>query len=180
MRLYGICGLLLLAGGVAAASESGELRKAPVGTRFTTSKGVSFTLLFRSESGREAWRDEKSGVIWGDRLSRRVPRKEAAALCASSIANENVVNGKHLDALPTLDDFALAESHGFREVLPNMKDDYFWAASSVPGAANVGHVFSAGLGRPILILYRSINFDHVRCILRGQRPRSSPTPKNRK
>lgn len=159
--------LCIVLASAAFARDASDLRKAPVGTKFVTSKGISFTLVFRSDSGKEAWLDEESGILWGDQVSERIHRKGAASLCARGIDGETVAGGHHLTELPTLADFAQAEAHGFREVLPNMKNAYYWIRSSVPGAANVGHVFSGNLGKPILILYRSINFEHVRCVQRN-------------
>ena len=152
---------------LALFAEPQDPRKVPVGSRLKTSTGHFFTLVSRSDKGAEAWKDEASGVTWSDKLSKRIRRKDAASLCSKSFPGENVFDGKHLSELPALDDFRTAETHGFREVLPNMKDGYFWIRSTVPNAPNIGHVFSGNLGREILIVYRSINFEHVRCISRA-------------
>ena len=149
------------------ASALENPRRMAVGERFVTSKGFAFVLLFRSETGKEMWFDEAAKVTWGDRLSERIRRQAAAGLCATKIPGENTAAGRNLKELPTLADFATAESHGFREVLPNMTDSYYWVNSKIKGAANIGHVFSGNLGRPILILYRAINYENIRCIARG-------------
>jgi hypothetical protein len=141
-----------------------QLRQVPVGFRCKTEKGFSFTLVYRSEKGKEAWRDDQTKIVWGDKLSQRTRRKAAADLCASRIPEENFFGENHLNELPTREDFALAESHGFREVLPNMTNEAYWVKSVVPGAANIGHVFNGNSGQSRIIVYRAINYEHIRCI----------------
>ena len=157
---------ILLANSLTNTMAASDLRKARVGTKIETKKGFSFSLFFRSQDGHEIWKDETSGILWSDRISKRIRRLGAEKLCSEKIAGENFVEKEHLNELPGLDDFLLAEKHGMREVLPNIQDSYYWIRSSVPDAPNIGHVFSGNLGKPILIVYRSINFENVRCISR--------------
>src|SRR6204780_2251937 len=43
-------------------------------------------------------------------------------------------------SLPTRKDFDMAEKDGIREVVPNMKDSFFWTESAGIGAPEVGPV----------------------------------------
>jgi hypothetical protein len=162
MRFPAFLVILAAAGASAAPPNPRDL---PVGASFTTSQGFSFTLVARSDSGAETWRDERAHLLWNDVETERVARKAAAALCARGGEGK-----KKAGELPTLEEYAAAERHGFREVLPHMTDRYFWVNSTVPNAPNVGHVFSGNLGRAILITYRSINFENVRCVRREASP----------
>jgi hypothetical protein len=156
----------------AAAPErcagAGQRNAAP-GFRCATKRGNFFRLVHRSPKGKEFWLDETSGLVWGDVLSERIRRRAAAGLCAKK-TEENSYGATHLSRLPTLQDFADAEAHGFREVLPAMKDHFFWIDSRVPGAANIGHMFNGNLGKPEIVVYRSINFETIRCVGRPKAP----------
>lgn len=140
-----------------------DLRSAAAGTECVTAQNARFKLLQR-KNGKEIWKDLKSGLVWGDEMTERASRKKANAECAKKVEGENVAGRIHASRLPTLDDYAQAESHGFREVLPGMKNQVYWIDSQVPGAANVGHVFNANVGKPFLITYRAINFEKIRCV----------------
>lgn len=129
-----------------------------------SSKGNIFRLTHRAEDGTEVWLDRFSGLHWGDKLPERIRRKAAGELCAKQVEGRTKIGSQLVNKLPTLEDFAGAESRGFREVLPNMKDHFYWADSSVPGARNIGHVFNGNIGKPELVVYRSINFENVRCV----------------
>jgi len=143
-------------------------RKVPLGQSCLTSKGHEFILMHRSESGNEAWLDKASSILWGDKLTERIRRRAAKDLCKKEISGENRFGEHHLATLPTLEEFNAAETRGFREVLPNMKDHFYWIDSSVPGAKNIGHVFNGNVGKPEIVVYRSINFENVRCIDRSR------------
>jgi hypothetical protein len=155
-------------GYVPAECGSLDLRKLPVGQGCNTSKGRQFILMHRSASGKEAWMDSTTTIVWGDKLTERIRRRAAKELCGKVVPEENSFGNYHLSELPTLDDFKAAEANGFREVLPNMEDHFYWADSSVPGAKNIGHIFNGSLGKPEIVVYRSINFENVRCIERSR------------
>lgn len=148
-----------------------DLRAAKPGFTCQSAKGGTFSLVHRHENGAEIWKDEGAGVYWGDKLPDRIRRRAARELCAADREGVTRVGPQPVQTLPTLKDFETAEKHGFREVLPNMKDHYYWIDSSVPGAKNIGHMFNGNVGKPEIVVYRSINFENVRCIGREANPK---------
>lgn len=94
-----------------------DLREVPVGTKVITSNGFMFVLMNR-EAGKESWRDEATGLIWHNLEDGKF--------------NHNQAVEKFRDKLPTKEEFETVEEHGFREVLPNMKNQWFWSASVHP------------------------------------------------
>lgn len=141
-----------------------------------SSKGSIFRLTHRAGDGSEIWLDRYSGIQWGDKLPERIRRKAAAELCAKPVDGRTKVGTLLLNRLPTLAEFEGAEARGFREVMPHMKDHFYWADSSVPGAKNIGHVFNGNVGKPEIVVYRSINFENVRCV--GKANPEAPVPAN--
>jgi hypothetical protein len=120
-----------------------KLREVPAGTQCKTSKGVEFQLVNRDTTGAsplETWKDLSSGLTWYDNLpngfdgitSAGYNQYEAFTICTLDLQR----------SLPTIDDFNTAETHGFREVLPNMANNYFWSSSLYPGDSDVAQVFA--------------------------------------
>lgn len=150
----------------AEACARSALRTAPVGFECSTSTGHLFKLMHRSGKGKEFWLDRESGLIWGDKLTERIRRKVASELCRKKTEGETSFGNTPPAYLPSLADFETSEKRGFREVLPNMNGHFYWINSSVPGAANIGQVFNGSLGKSETVVYRSINFENIRCVLR--------------
>lgn len=148
-----------------------DLRAAKVGFACRTSKEKIFRLVHRAGDGAEIWLDRFTGLHWGDKLPDRIRRKAAAVLCTKAVDGRTKMGALLLNQLPTINDFETAEHNGFREVLPNMKDHYYWIDSSVPGAKNIGHMFNGNIGKPEIVVYRSINFENIRCVGREVNPR---------
>ena len=92
------------------------LRKVCIGHIVTTSKGFSFQLVSRKDK-KESWLDLTSKLTWHDREDLTYTHYKAVE--------------KFGDNLPTIEEFKLAELHGFREILPNMQY-WFWSASLSP------------------------------------------------
>lgn len=104
----------------------------PVGAEVVTSKGGTWVRVARKGLG-EAWRDEKTGLIWGDRIGDNFSHRDATEL------------GKRVGArLPTRDDFLRAEASGMREVLPWANYWAYWASTLVEGEPDRGYAFAAG------------------------------------
>jgi len=123
------------------------LRNVCVGHVVTTSKGFQFKLVSR-DSGKESWLDIASGLTWHDREDESYTHHKAVE--------------KFGDSLPTIEEYRIAEKHGFREILPNM-DHWFWSSSLYPSNADyaqdfVGTYGSSGYG------VRDSNFYSVRCV----------------
>ena len=95
-----------------------DLRKVKTGTLVITSKGFKFKLVKRTKDGKESWKDLTSGIIWYDKEDSNYTYEEAIT--------------KFGESLPTKEDFETAETHGFREILPNM-GYWYWSASLFSG-----------------------------------------------
>jgi hypothetical protein len=94
--------------------RSPDLRKVMVGTTVITSKGFKFKLVSR-KNGKETWQDLTTKLKWFDKEDKKYTFDDAVK--------------KFGDQMPSKIDCEVAEVHGFREVLPNIKDNYFWSAS---------------------------------------------------
>ncbi len=88
-----------------------DLRNAKLHDKCITSKGSVFERVSRVGFG-EAWKGP-DGLIWGDRVgSNNYP--DAVTVC------------RNLEGtLPSKADFERGEAYGFREVLPNLKNQFF-------------------------------------------------------
>jgi hypothetical protein len=129
-------------------------RDVPIGTTATTSKGFKFTLLKRDESGKELWKDETSGLIWFDKENKNYNHRDAMKEFNSESKR-----------LPTIEEFKEAEKHGFREVLPNINNYWFWSASVNPSFVYSAFVFFGGICGDIVIGVRYDNYiNAVLCV----------------
>jgi len=89
----------------------------------------------------EVWKDTQTGLIWGDRLSKKYKHYDAVKLrddnsvieetaCNSyegKIANTNISERKF--RLPTMKEVKQANKNGLFEVLPNMGSYFFWTVT---------------------------------------------------
>ena len=91
-----------------------NLREVKTGTLVITSQGFKFKLVKRTKDGKESWKDLTSGIIWHNKEDSYYTYEEAIT--------------KFGESLPTKEDFETAETHGFREILPNM-DYWYWSTS---------------------------------------------------
>jgi len=112
------------------------LRNVCIGHIVTTSKGFSFQLVSRKDrkdrkDKKESWLDLTSKLTWHDREDLTYTHYKAVE--------------KFGDNLPTIEEFKLAELHGFREILPNMQY-WFWSASLYPGSSVFAQFFSGYYG----------------------------------
>ena len=103
-----------------------DFRKVKTGTIAITSKGFKFKLVKRTKDGKESWKDLTSGIIWHNKEDSYYTHDEAVT--------------KFGDKLPTKEEFEVAESHGFREILPNM-DYWYWSASLFSGNRRFAWIF---------------------------------------
>jgi hypothetical protein len=155
-----------------------------------TSQGFEFTLVTRSTSGQEVWRDDDSGLLWSDSVSRSWFTYNSALKTSGLAENyheaERVcVSPKTLAArgglsemswhVPAKSDATDAEKHGFREVLPNLfphrwdlqlfKDGGFWVTGFMPQikyALNFAWVFQTYHGE-VWTVPRNTQYQ-VRCV----------------
>jgi hypothetical protein len=128
------------------------------GANKTTKSGAKWNLVARSRDPKtgkyyEVWKDAQSGLLWGDRLDSKYSHYSAVALdstgkvlseyaCKSNEGTRAVAGiGEKKFGLPTINEYAQAEKNGVREVLPNMKDYWFWSASLDPNNTDSAQFF---------------------------------------
>ncbi len=90
-------------------------------------------------------------MIWSDRIG--------SANQYDAIENCKAIEGK----LPSKEDFERGKKNGIREVLPNMKDRYFWSSSVHPNDSGNAYYFN-GIGGDIDYGYRDNDNVSVRCV----------------
>lgn len=85
-----------------------------------------FVLVMRDEKGQEVYKDIKSNLIWGDRISIDFNHYGSQKACDSI---EHVL--KDLSwRLPTISEFEAAASHGMKAALPRLNHSY-WTSTPV-------------------------------------------------
>lgn len=88
-----------------------------------------FSLIHRDEKGREIYKDTKSGLIWGDRISFDFNHYGSQKACDTDVPEEKVLKLKW--RLPTIREFEQAAANGMKSALPNMIQSYW---SSTPAS----------------------------------------------
>ena len=127
-----------------------DLQAVAAGFKCRTSKGAIYERVTRNHFG-EPWKGP-DGLIWSDHVGYR-SQQNAVDLC-------KILGG----TLPTRADFERGEANGFREVVPNMKDRWFWSSSVYPNISYSTYVFYSNHGD---IGYDFRNFTgSVRCVAR--------------
>lgn len=114
-----------------------------IGDIVTTSRGFNFEFL-----GNNIWKDLTSGITWYDIENRKHKHDEAI--------------DQFKNRLPSKEDFKLAELHGFREILPSMKNNRFWSSSVRPNDSGFAYFFGGNDG-DVYYGYRSFS-GSVRCV----------------
>jgi hypothetical protein len=126
-----------------------NLADVEVNTKVITSKGYSFTLTKKDNAGNQYWHDNTSGLIWGPVEQGKFSHHEATA--------------KFGNMLPTKEEFEEAEKHGFREVIPRIKDFWLWSSSVYPYYTDGACVFVGSYGG-IVNYYRSYAYGAAVCV----------------
>ncbi|MEK7691002.1 MAG: hypothetical protein AAB425_08280 [Bdellovibrionota bacterium] len=94
-----------------------ELRLMPEG--FTCTTGA-----------KEVWADMKSGFFWSSRLGKKLGQWESFKVCKSKLDQDAIDSRAGIDyakfVILTLAKFQTAERHGFREVLADMNERWYW------------------------------------------------------
>ena len=120
-----------------------------------TSKGAKFTRVAMEGFG-EAWMGPtgKNGKqqIWSDLIG--------SADQYNAIENCKAIEG----SLPSKMDFIRGEARGIREVLPNMKDRWFWSSSVRPIFSYYAYAFD-GYSGGFYVDYPSSFNGSVRCVV---------------
>lgn len=92
-----------------------------------TSNGYKFQDM---ENG--AWKDLATGITWHDVEPEKYTHYQAVE--------------KFGDRLPTIEEFETAEKHEFREILPNIKNRWFWSSSLDSSNPEYARIFSGDYG----------------------------------
>lgn len=124
-----------------------NLKELSVGTVVITSKGFNFELT-QFVKGKQYWKDLSTGLVW-------LPKEEEKFSWDAAVAKFNT-------SLPTIEEFELAEEHGFREVVSDM-DGWFWSASLNPTVTDYARGFNGYDGYSYYGYGRDSGYS-VRCV----------------
>lgn len=97
-------------------------------TQCNLAKG-DFHLVARDENGLEIYKDVKTGLIWGDRISIDFNHYGSSKACSNDLKEAQILKDIKW-RLPSVREFEVAASHGMKESLPHMVHT-FWTATSV-------------------------------------------------
>jgi hypothetical protein len=87
-------------------------------------------LITRTALHCEAWRDEGSGLIWGDDGTRPVSQREAVAACMDPVGSQTSACGVPVSfRLPTIEEFRQADGHGLLSALPRVRAVLWWSST---------------------------------------------------
>jgi predicted class III extradiol MEMO1 family dioxygenase len=89
----------------------------------------NFVLVQITEKGQEIYKDLKSGIIWGGRITSDFNHYGSQRACSDEVAENPNLNSKKW-RLPTIREFEEAASHGMKAALPNTQHSY-WSSTPV-------------------------------------------------
>ena len=93
-------------------------------------QGYRWTLVTRTPSEHELWRDDTSGFLWSDRAPETLPLGQARAFCATPAGGSDVMGRLSVDfALPEIWEVRQAERHGLYQVSPTSSRGWFWSST---------------------------------------------------
>ena len=134
-------------------SELTEEQRSDLRTVCVTKKGAKFKRVAMEGFG-EAWMgstgENGKQQIWSDRIG--------SANQYDAIDNCKAIAG----SLPSKEDFIRGEANGIREVLPNMKDHWFWSSSVHPDSSDYAYGFNDNDG-DVEDVFRNF-YGSVRCV----------------
>lgn len=97
-----------------------------------TAKG-EFVLVARSESGLEVYKDTKTGLIWGPRISYEFNHLGSAKACGDELAEAKLLKDLKW-RLPTIRELEQVFTHGIKT---SLTDTNYWFWSSTPARIKV-------------------------------------------
>lgn len=92
----------------------------------------SFVLVARDEKGTEIYKDKKSGMIWGDRITSDFNHYGSQRACAGDHPEAQMLKDLKW-RLPTIREFETAASHGMKASVSRM-NHFFWTSTPVKKA----------------------------------------------
>lgn len=87
----------------------------------------NFALVARNEKGLEIYKDLKSNLIWGDRMSTDFNHYGSQKACSNDLPEAEILKDVNW-RLPTIHEFEASASHGMKAALPHM-DHGFWSST---------------------------------------------------
>lgn len=88
-----------------------------------------FVLVARDDKGLEIYKDSKTGLIWGDRITTDFNHYGSQMACNRDLREAELL--KDVDwRLPSVREFEVAASHGMKDSLPHMLHA-FWTSTPV-------------------------------------------------
>ncbi|MFL5813526.1 MAG: hypothetical protein ACJ763_08105 [Bdellovibrionia bacterium] len=122
----------------------------PVGTRCNTFNNAVYERVSKAGFG-AAWKGP-DGLVWSDLIGEAT--QAGAALKCQKLGGR----------LPTQQEFQRNEMYGLRQILPNMRDHYFWSASPGTHAARFFY-YAFGGSNGIPFFYNpELDFISFRCV----------------
>jgi len=88
-----------------------------------------FVLVLRDEKGLEIYKDTKTGMLWGDRITTDFNHFGSSKACSHDLIEATLLKDVNW-RLPTVREFEVAASHGMKEALPRMYHT-FWTSTPV-------------------------------------------------
>ena len=89
----------------------------------------TFAVISVSEKGDEIYKDLKSQLIWGNRISTDFNHFGAQKACSEEVSGYQVLNSLKW-RLPSIKELEEAAAHGMKAALPNMEHSY-WSSTPV-------------------------------------------------
>ncbi len=87
----------------------------------------NFVLVTRDEKGLEIYKDLKSNLIWGDRMTTDFNHYGSQMACNHDLPEAGLLKDVHW-RLPTVHEFEASAAHGMKAALPHM-DHGFWTST---------------------------------------------------
>lgn len=88
-----------------------------------------FVLVFRNEKGTEIFKEIKTGLLWGDRITMDFNHYGSQKACTNELLEPQLI-GDVSWRLPTVREFEVAAGHGSKDALPRMFHA-FWTSTPV-------------------------------------------------
>jgi len=106
-------------------------------------QGYRWTLVTRTPSGNEIWRDDTTGFLWSDRAPETLALRQAREFCAAPARGSDVMGRLPVDfALPEISEARQAEKHGLFQVSATSSRGWFWSSTlSDVGSLRVREAF---------------------------------------
>ena len=89
----------------------------------------NFALVSVTEKGLEFYKDTKSNLIWGTRITSDFNHYGSQKACDDEVSGYEVLSSLKW-RLPSIREFEMAAANGMKEALPNM-NHWFWSSTPV-------------------------------------------------